>query len=408
MTDPDRLDDQIAAAAEALRHRLADVAGPIIAVTCIRDEADVVERFVRHNLAVVDGLIVLDHRSRDRTPDILAALVAEGLPLALCRANLPGKHQGDWMTRMARTAATRLGAHPVVPLDADEFLAGSDRDRMRALMKAMPRDGVTALEWMSYVPMPDDPAGEIDVLARITHRRAREVSRTLKLAVGAELAADPDFLWSHGMHRATRGLDDLRPAPQAPELALAHFPVRSVDQLRAKVATSRIANAVRTGRTDYLCYDWLEDIVPLVPRMTADDLRRAAVHYLCDRDFGDDEVVADPLRALGGPLRYTAGDVPDALDRVMWSAMDLALLCAARPEIADSNPGDASILEQNRRLRAAFARLREYLLLERATPDELATAVIEARPQLRDVPATALAREMLFRVRRRFGRLISR
>ncbi|MDP3545990.1 MAG: glycosyltransferase family 2 protein, partial [Phreatobacter sp.] len=107
MTD---LDGQIGAACDILRAGFAPDAEPIIAVACIRDEQDVVERFVRHNLAVVDGLIVLDHRSRDRTPEILAALVAEGLPLALCRATLPGKHQGDWMTRMARAAATRLGA----------------------------------------------------------------------------------------------------------------------------------------------------------------------------------------------------------------------------------------------------------------------------------------------------------
>lgn len=405
MTD---LDGQIAVACDSLRAGLATDAEPIIAVTCIRDEQDVVERFVRHNLAVVDGLIVLDHCSRDRTPEILAALVAEGLPLAVCRATLPGKHQGDWMTRMARAAATRLGAHPVVPLDADELLTGSDRSRMRALLTAVPRGGVTALEWMSYVPLPDDPAGEIDVPARITHRRAREVSRTLKLAVGTDLAADPGFLWSHGMHRAVRGLHDLVPEPQAPELSLAHFPVRSVEQLRGKVAISRIANAVRTGRTDYLCYDWLEDLVPLVPRMTADDLRRAAIHYLCERDFGDDEVVADPLRILGGPLRHTTGEVPDALDRVMWSAMDLALLCAARPEIADSSPGNPSILEQNSLMRAALTELRQRLDLADAPPSELARAVIESRPPLRDIPAGTLAQEVMFRVRRRLGRLFSR
>lgn len=403
MTD---LDGQIAAACDNLRGRLVPGVEPIIAVACIRDEQDVVERFLRHNLAVVDGLIVLDHRSRDRTPAILAALVAEGLPLAVCRATLPGKHQGDWMTRLARAAASRLGAHPVVPLDADEFLAGSPPSDMRSLLKAVPRHGVTALEWMSYVPLPEDPAGEIDVLARITHRRAREVSRTLKLAVGGDLAADPGFLWSHGMHRAARGLGDLAPAPQVPELSLAHFPVRSVEQLRAKVAISRLANAVRTGKTDYLCYDWLESLVPLVPEMTADDLRRAAIHYLCERDFGDDEVVADPVAPLGGPLRHTTGEMPDAFDRLMASAMDLALICAARPEIADSNPGAPSILEQNQAMREALSRLRDYLHLDGASPDALVTAVIDGHPALRQVPVSALARELLWRIRRRIGRTL--
>ena len=43
---------------------------------------DLIEAFVRHNLSVLDALMVIDHGSFDGTSDILAALVAEGLPLS--------------------------------------------------------------------------------------------------------------------------------------------------------------------------------------------------------------------------------------------------------------------------------------------------------------------------------------
>jgi glycosyltransferase involved in cell wall biosynthesis len=44
----------------------------------LRNEADIVESFVRHNLSLLDGLLVVDHGSSDGTSEILDALVTEG------------------------------------------------------------------------------------------------------------------------------------------------------------------------------------------------------------------------------------------------------------------------------------------------------------------------------------------
>lgn len=47
----------------------------VVAVTCDRDEIDTtMEAFVRHNLAFVSRLIVLDNGSTDGTRDVLHAL----------------------------------------------------------------------------------------------------------------------------------------------------------------------------------------------------------------------------------------------------------------------------------------------------------------------------------------------
>jgi hypothetical protein len=40
----------------------------------VRNEADIVEAFVRHNLVLLDGIAIVDHASVDATPDILRAL----------------------------------------------------------------------------------------------------------------------------------------------------------------------------------------------------------------------------------------------------------------------------------------------------------------------------------------------
>src|SRR5271169_2833679 len=100
----------------------------IVAVACVRDEIDIIEAFVRHNLAHVTRLIVLDNGSSDGTIDILNALQREGLPLDVLQDPSPGKYLSRRMTRLMREQAIgRHGAHWVLPLDADEFASlGSD------------------------------------------------------------------------------------------------------------------------------------------------------------------------------------------------------------------------------------------------------------------------------------------
>ena len=45
----------------------------LLAAAHVRNEADIVEAFVRHNLALLDGIAIVDHMSVDETPDILRA-----------------------------------------------------------------------------------------------------------------------------------------------------------------------------------------------------------------------------------------------------------------------------------------------------------------------------------------------
>ena len=54
-------------------------------VSMVRNEADVIEAFVRHNLGVLDGLAIVDHGSFDGTTEILAELQREDLSLRIVR-----------------------------------------------------------------------------------------------------------------------------------------------------------------------------------------------------------------------------------------------------------------------------------------------------------------------------------
>lgn len=55
----------------------------IVLVSMVKNEADIIESFVRHSLTYADELIIADHQSSDGTWEMLQKLRAEGLPLTL-------------------------------------------------------------------------------------------------------------------------------------------------------------------------------------------------------------------------------------------------------------------------------------------------------------------------------------
>src|SRR5437588_11083699 len=74
----------------------------LFGVAMVRNEADVIEAFVRHNLRVLDGLAIADHGSLDGTSEGLARLQAEGLPLRVGQAAEAAFVQSRHMTSVAR------------------------------------------------------------------------------------------------------------------------------------------------------------------------------------------------------------------------------------------------------------------------------------------------------------------
>jgi hypothetical protein len=68
----------------------------------LRNEADIVEAFVRHNLSILDGLVVIDHGSFDETTDILSRMHREGLRLRIVRDIVPAFFQAERLTAITR------------------------------------------------------------------------------------------------------------------------------------------------------------------------------------------------------------------------------------------------------------------------------------------------------------------
>src|SRR5688572_29754160 len=129
----------------------------LVAVSIVKNEADIIEAFVRHTLAWVDHHLVFDHDSTDGTREILQALQAEGLPLTLFRDDAPGHLQQARSNHLTRLAAESYDADWILPLDTDEVLCGPGRTELeQALQQAGPGQPAS-LPLLDYCATEEDP-----------------------------------------------------------------------------------------------------------------------------------------------------------------------------------------------------------------------------------------------------------
>jgi glycosyl transferase family 2 len=272
------------------------------AVAMVRNEADVVEAFVRHNMRCVDGMAILDHGSADATPRILAALKAEGLPLSLHRADDPGFYQGSYITTLARECFRRTRAHFVLALDADEFIGAPSRAHLEAGLQAVPAGSHALHSWRTYVPtFFEGPFGPHCVRFRL---REEAVARD-KVILARDFLERPHEMVSEGNHWA---VDTQTGKPSAHVRLhpgshfLAHCPVRSRTQLENKVRLGYQAVVAAAGPGHAVAFHWrdlLDDLDNGV-ELTDTRLRLVAANYGVPRErwraHEAIDLVEDPLQ----------------------------------------------------------------------------------------------------------------
>lgn len=213
-------------------------------ISMIRNDADIVEPFVRHCCRLLEHLFIVVHSPEDGTDEILKALHAEGLPMTLVFDDEPAFLQGERLTWLARQAHAALNPDFIFPLDADEFLIPADRDAIEASLATVPPNAPAArVRLRTFVPTAEDPAHEPNPLRRIRYRPRKE-ARVFKIVLTRAFAADPMLVLDHGNHGLMRmgGSADQLGGPRLSELGLAHYPVRSAAQVTNKTVLGYLAH----------------------------------------------------------------------------------------------------------------------------------------------------------------------
>lgn len=286
----------------------------IVTVSIIRNEADIIETFVRHHLQIVDHMIIVNHRSVDSSKTILERLRDEGLHIELFEETSLEHVQGQVLTRMMRRAACELDADWVMPLDADEFVTASGSGRVRDTLARQPQDQVIKVPWRTYVPLSTDSESETNVLKRIKNCRVREMPQYYKVCVPAPFAREKHATLVYGSHlllRKTFSRQNEFPSVNTDGLALAHFPVRARNQLLSKAISVWLSSLAKRDKrpNENTHVKQLFDRFKQGDKFSPEELTMAAVGYASDMSGVDmkDALTYRPVVPEGGDfaLQYT-------------------------------------------------------------------------------------------------------
>jgi len=278
----------------------------------IRNDADIVEAFVRHTARLLDHLFVMIHSPEDGTGEILKALLGERLPMTLVFDDEPAFLQGERLTWLARQAHAALPCDFVFPLDADEFIVPAERGTIDAALAALPLEAPAArVRLRTFVPTADDPPAEPNPLRRIRYRLNDE-PKVDKAVLTPAFLADPMLVLDHGNHGLLRigaPARQLR-VPPLRDIALAHYPVRSPAQVADKTVIGYLAH-LASGRPEAeerrlathwrRCYE--EMVLQEATRGMDERETMAWFHNRPGLEARPGEFVCDPTPAPD-PLRY--------------------------------------------------------------------------------------------------------
>jgi len=270
----------------------------------VRNEEDILEASIRHNLAFLDRLAVVDHASDDATSAILEALVHEGLPLAVERDDaLEAPPATDAGARLDRLLDQ--GADLAIALGADDFLRMGSRDAVERIAGAAPAGARLRLAVAIARP---GPVGA-DIAQRLHAGETLVDPRPPRHAVEVRLA--------RSRHAGAGTTIDVDPAIAS----VLRVPVRSAEQYAAKVAVGQLVRLL-DRRPDMPADATADGFAALLAGRAFDESRLLAA--LVNDGRGASERM-DPRRATFAAepiaaamiLRHTPAGSPRPLARVL-------------------------------------------------------------------------------------------
>ncbi len=234
-----------------------------IGFTMVKNEEDILEQFVRHNLHFLDRLYIFDHGSSDSTMDILRALASEGLPVVSVNAassTFVGYAQAEIMSSILQLCIRDNGAGTYFPMDADEFI--HFQADLNTLKQEIADISAQAFN-IAYMNMPypgaHDAALHQDVPKSFNLLGKWEAmsGHNMKAAV----RVDDPTLFGHyqvtqGNHQIAFNGSVLAKSEHFDALRYIHVPVRSSEHAFRKFVIGWLANVQKYGKDTRAANHW--------------------------------------------------------------------------------------------------------------------------------------------------------
>jgi len=213
----------------------------IAVVGMVKNEADIIESFVRYTLTFADEMILYDDGSRDNTPHILYHLSEEFKGRIIIEKRKDDFSEGrkqDIITKsLLDEAYEKSKPDWLIPLDADEFLISRSGKPLRKIFEEMDRSCCHFVKWRQFICMPGEGLATDEkafIPSKFKKYHLDELKNLAKVVIPSALYDIEQAIIAIGNHDLFR-IDGVSiPKKESEDMILAHYQVRGRNQIMRK------------------------------------------------------------------------------------------------------------------------------------------------------------------------------
>lgn len=313
----------------------------VTAIGTIKNAADVIEACIRGNSWLIDQFVFLDNMSTDRTVGILHCLQEEGFQIELITDTEIQHAQSKKMDKLCAYVYEKYPCDFIIPLDDDEILIPENEtihmEDVKKILCSLDMSALYYASWRVYIPTEADDHTEINVAKRQKYCFSNNVSTHSKVIIPSALTQEEGFHLLDGNHGAV--FSKKHGNFLFPYLKFAHFPIRSVEQIKSKALIGWTNLLTIPDRCEVNGIHWgtiYEQIKEGTP-LTTDLLQTlSALYLLPDTEI---EVIRNPIPLPEEYLqfKYTNAQEVNALKNYCLNVESLAARYAALVKQLEEN-----------------------------------------------------------------------
>ena len=296
----------------------------LVGLSMVRNESDIIETFIRHNLTLLNELHIVDHNSCDNTREILTLLKQEGLPIHIYHYNELEYAQERIMNQMMQYILNNdADIDYIFPLDADELIYCPSREILHYFLSLIPQGRVGMYTWRGYLP--NDTEYDPDFICYFTDQRKEEIltpkviiprviAETCRLTIGSHYMVNAEgkeiqsvvFIAPNSQNYYYWFIERFNAEfIETYDLWLGHYPIRSTAQQIKKVLEKSITMVMeKKGYRDSAWENQLRDLLAHNLDISLDELRLIAYNYRASDEKKIQIARQQPLRSTKLALKY--------------------------------------------------------------------------------------------------------
>ena len=314
----------------------------VFSISMIKNEADIIESFIRYHQSIFDGMVILDNGSTDNTLPIIQKLQAEGYAIYLYQDKNTEYNQDEKMSKLLSITFEKYEPDIVFPLDADEFLIASNNNiNPKEYFLMMNLNTCYYLKWRTYIPTKTDNIKEISPIKRMNHVRPDMYEKFSKVVV-------PKHVFNQFLPKLTMGNHDINlnsrdiKKEEFGLLKIAHFPVRSIEQIKSKVLVGWINFLSKPSRKPGDGFQWehIYRIIKEKKELSNEVITFLGLNYAMGKNLvTEDQLIKNPIDLSFSEsinLKYTGYDEINVLNNLLENCELLAKQYASLKSEVDS------------------------------------------------------------------------